>query len=95
MATEPDPVKPPATFAEWREFRQLTDAQIADEITRSTGVEVRRGMIGALARGERNAGPVLAVALSRYTGLPVEQFMLPAINAAAVAPAQADDTEAA
>lgn len=76
MDENPDPI-PPSSFADWKERRQFTDEQIAGEL-RDRGIEVKRAMISAILRGERNAGNQLALALRDLTGLPIELFLLAA-----------------
>lgn len=63
------------TFQEWKALRDITDEQIADAV-RQRGVEVKRAMISAILRRQRNAGSALAMALRDLTGLPLELFLL-------------------
>lgn len=63
------------TFQEWKALRDMTDEQIADAV-RQRGVEVKRAMISAILRRQRNAGSSLAMALRDLTGLPLELFLL-------------------
>lgn len=67
----------PATFQAWKALQGKTDEQIADAV-RQRGVPVKRAMISAILRRERNAGTSLAMALRDLTGLPIEHFLLAA-----------------
>lgn len=71
----------PTTFAGWKAAKDLTDEQIAT-LLRGQGVEVKRAMVSAIIRGDRNAGNQLALALRDLTGLPIETFLLATARAA-------------
>lgn len=65
----------PGTFQAWKALQGMTDEQIAEAV-RQRGVPVKRAMISAILRRERNAGTSLAMALRDLTGLPIELFLL-------------------